>query len=661
MPPPPDTNPPDDAWDDTDDGAPSTLRTSVGALPGAGFPSHGARLMLDGAGTVFRLYAPLRTAVDLVLYERVGPQESKRVRMFKGKDGFHAATVRGIGAGARYAFIVDGEGPLPDPASRHQPLGVHGPSEVIDLRNLPFTHTEFRGRPLEELIIYEVHVGAATAEGTFRALAAELPRIAEIGFTAVLLLPIGEAPGNHGVGDDVVLPFAPAHGYGRPEDFAALVDTAHAHRMAVILDVAFDRFGPEGNALGQVTPACFAPSGDRLHVDGPHREAMRALVLENVELFVRDYRVDGLCVHTHPGEGQKDERPLVSHIADAARACASEREVIVIAGAGEERVEGPTLRNDARLVREAAHGGLGLDAMMAGDLHGSIQRLITLDDEGPYGDFAGSAVEVAKIARQGWLFEGQVAPSTGKRRGTPSFEVGPPRIVVFLEDRASLLQKPRGERLRSRAGLPAFRAATALLFALPYTPLLFMGDEHASFAPFALFSDLSGPFAQASTRSARARFSSLRAFGNEEARKSIPDPQLLETFHRAKIDHGEAARAPGKLAIELCRSLIELRRHEPAMKARGRGELETVALGKDAVLVRRRPLADGPHLLFVIAFGAGTQLHLGGESTTRARPGKPWSIVLDTEDVRFGGEAQAVLLGGKELILKSAGAVVLKS
>lgn len=666
----PDSVPPSEGWGDaSDDSAPTTRRASIGAMSGAGFPSHGARVLIDGSGTMFRVFAPKRDAIELVLYEPGDPpqgakppsfglKEARRVRMSKGKDGFHVATMHGTKAGARYAYVVDGEGPFPDVASRHQPCGPHGPSEVVNLASLRWTDEAWRGRPLEDLVVYEVHVGTATKAGTFRALIDKLDAIAALGVTAIEIMPIGEFPGARNWGYDGTFLFAPAHVYGRPEDLAALVDAAHARNLAVLLDVVYNHLGPDGNYLRTYFPGYFTdrhetPWGDALDYDGEESGALRTLVLENAEQWIRDYHFDGLRLDATHAIVDESERHILSALADCARACASEREVILIA---EDE------RNEAKLVREANKGGIGLDAVWADDFHHEMRRMLTGDDEGYFGDFRGTTFELLKILQKGWLYEGQPSKLHGGRpRGTPVFDIPPPRFVHCLQNHDQIGNRALGGRLHHVVDPRVFRAATTLLLAMPYTPMLFMGEEFVASSPFQYFTDHEPNLGKLVTEGRRNEFAAFREFTDPAKREKIPDPQSEQTFLRSKLDWSEAEKSPGKEAVALHRALLSLRRKEPAMKNWRRGEMDVVQADDAVITVRRRaPRPEDPPLLYVVSFGGGGEVRFDESDATSSRSGHAWKMVLDTEERRFGGDGNNATLEPRRLVLRGAGAVVLR-
>lgn len=611
--------------------------------------------MLDGAGSSFRIWAPGRAAIDLVLFDSAAPErEARRVRLGKQRDGYHVGTVSGVGPGALYMFSPDGEGPFPDPASRYQPRGVHGPSQIVDPSRFHWTDRRWRGCPLEDLVVYEVHVGAATAAGTFRALIERLDHVRALGATAIELMPIGDFPGERNWGYDGVCLFAPARCYGTPEDLAALVDAAHARGLAVLLDVVYNHLGPDGNYLRTWSPSYFTdrhktPWGDALNYDGDDSAPVRALILENAAYWIRELHFDGLRLDaTHAIVDDRKGSHVLAEIADVARAAASEREVLIVA---EDE------RNEARVVREVARGGLGLDAVWADDFHHCLRRVVAGDDEGYFADFEGSIQELARIVQKGWLYEGQVSKNHGRERGTPAFDIPPPRFVHCIQNHDQIGNRAIGDRLHHRLDLGRYRAAVTLLLATPFTPMLFMGQEFATSKPFAYFTDHHAELGRAVTAGRRNEFKHFRAFADAHDRDGIPDPQARETFERCKLDWSEVDASPGKDILALHRALLTVRREEPAMAASGRAEFDVAALPGDVLVVRRRPRRLGEALLFVIALRGGARVQLRG-SRVAPPEGRKWALLLDTET--FGGDKPAEL-DRDWLTLHGPGAVVLRA
>ncbi|MGZ3418696.1 MAG: malto-oligosyltrehalose trehalohydrolase [Polyangiales bacterium] len=574
---------------------------------------HGPRV--ENEVTTFRLWAPDRAQVELVLFDRAR-KETRRLPMQRS-GGSHVLRVDGVTAGALYAFSPEGsggegEGPFPDPASRFQPFGVHGPSQLVG--PLRFEHA-FAGVPADRLVVYEVHVGTVTAEGTFRALIERLDHVRALGATAIELLPIADFPGDRNWGYDGVSWFAPARCYGTPEDLAALVDAAHARGLGVILDVVYNHFGPDGNYLRAWTKSYFTdshktPWGDAIDYS---RDEVRALAIESAETWIREYRFDGLRLDaTHALVPEQAPR-LLTELAERVRRAAPNR--IVAIHAEDER-------NEAELVRT-----MGIDAIWADDFHHEVRRIVAGDDESWFAEFSGELDELVAILRRGWLYEGQ-PKKNGEPRGTSAAGLSPKHFVYCVQNHDQVGNRAKGDRLHHTIPLGKYRAAVTLLLGAPYTPLLFMGQEIASSSPFAYFTDHGEELGRAVTAGRREEFAKFRAFADPEVRHHIPDPQAKETFLASKIDWTEASGSPGREVLALHRSLLALRAKLP----------ESFAVGRTGSLLT---IERGPWL-YVIALREGGSLPAEG------------TIEIDTE-----GDA---LLDGssKTLTLPGPGAVVLR-
>lgn len=646
--------PSDSGWaDGPESDSPATRRVALGN-DGA-LNAHGPRLLLDGTGAAFRVWAPDHQAIEVVMVDGSNPPvPQRRVKLVRQADGYHVGNVTGARAGDRYLLSPDGERLLPDPASRFQPLGVHGPSELVDVRKFPWSDARWRGCPLEDLILYEVHVGTATPEGTFRALIGKLDHLRALGVTAIELMPIADFPGDRNWGYDGVCPFAPARCYGRPEDLAALVDAAHARGLAVILDVVYNHLGPDGNYLGVWAEQWFdaknpTPWGSSLRYAA---EPVRAYLRENAAYWIRDFHFDGLRLDATHAIVDQGSVHVLTEIADTARASASEREVVIIA---EDE------RNEARIVREVARGGYGLDAVWADDFHHEVRRIVGGDHEGYFADFAGTIPELARILQKGWLYEGQHSQCHGRPRGTPAFDIAPPHLVFCVQNHDQVGNRAIGDRLHHDGNrLAKVRAAVTLLLSLPYTPLLFMGQELASSSPFAYFTSHEEGLGKLVTEGRRAEFAKFSAFVDPERREHIPDPQARETFERSKIDWSELERSPGKEMFALHRALLRLRREEPPMAATARTDFDVVVLADELLAIRRRGRRFGDPLLFVIGLKGGGTISLAARDETRAPAGSDWHVELDTEAKAYGGTTPA-RLAGDTLTLAGPSAVVLRA
>jgi maltooligosyltrehalose trehalohydrolase len=579
-------------------------------------------------GVRFRLWAPSATRVDVMI------EAPAAVHRLTGEpDGYHSALVPGLAAGARYRYRLDGDATYPDPASRSQPEGVHGHSEVVDPDAFTWTDAGWAGLDPAGLVIYELHVGTFTGAGTFDAAVERLDHLARLGVTAIELMPVAEFSGTRNWGYDGVGLFAPESAYGGPEGLRRLVDAAHRRGLGVILDVVYNHLGPEGNYLPAVTGGRFftdrhhTPWGDAINYDGPDSGPVRSFVLANALYWAREYHVDGLRLDaTH---AIVDDSPV--HLLEeiAARLHALEPRRVVIAEDD---------RRDARLVRPRGHGGYGLDAAWADDLHHQLRRLTAGDHEGYFARFGGTVPEVVDTLRRGWSYD------DGARALPPS------AFVHCIQNHDQVGNRALGERLNHQVAPPVYRALSALLMLSPYTPLLWMGQEWAASTPFQYFTDHPESLGRLVTEGRRREFRRFSAFSDPAARERIPDPQAEETFVRSKLRWEETGRMPHRGMLALYRELLALRRSEPALRRPDRDGMTVTAAGARGLTLRREA-PGGAAILLVVNLGGALELPLDD---------RPWSPLLATEDARFGGEDTVRLAGGSAL-LGTPGALVLRA
>jgi maltooligosyltrehalose trehalohydrolase len=627
-------------------------------------------------GTRFRVWAANARRVEVVLY--AGERPVAAHELAPEGDGYFAGFVAGVGPGARYMYRLDGGPPRPDPASRYQPAGVHGPSEVVDPATFGWTDAGWRGIALEDLVIYELHVGTVTLEGTFEALIARLDDIRALGVTAIELMPVADFPGARNWGYDGVCLFAPARAYGGPEGLWRLVDAAHACGLAVLLDVVYNHLGPDGNYLRQFSEAYFTsrhhtPWGEALNFDGPGSRPVRDFFVANACYWAHEYHLDGLRLDaTH---AIRDDSPTHILAELAARVRASlppERAFLLIA---ENEQNDPILIRPPQEQRTAneEHGelalgsasgalfaaGYGLDAMWADDFHHQVRVALAGDRDGYYIDYSGSAADLATTLRQGWFYTGQYSPYLKRPRGAPPDNIPPPRLVHCIQNHDQVGNRALGERLNHDVALDAYRAASALLLLSPYTPLLFMGQEWAASTPFLYFTDHHPELGRLVTEGRRAEFAAFTAFSGAE----VPDPQALDTFLRSKLRWEERARPPHAGILRLYRDLLDLRRRHPALRERSRESFAVVAIGEQALALRRAGPTPGDTLLLVVNLRGRLWLDLAMRAETVAPAGMRWALLLDSEDAAYGGRGGARLVAddarGAEIALDGAGAVVL--
>ncbi len=513
----------------------------------------------------FALWSPGSRTVDLELRDTAGTVSI--VRLSPSSDDLFTAEVARATAGDRYRFRRD-DGPFwPDPRSRFQPDGVHGPSEVIDPGAFRWTDGEWTGPDVKRLVIYELHVGTFTPAGTFEGVRSRLDYLADLGVTAIELMPIAAFPGRWNWGYDGAALFAPSERYGRPDDLRRLVNDAHALGIGVILDVVYNHLGPDGSYLAAFAPAVIRADRDSAWGGGldlaPSSGArLREIFIDNAIHWIREYHIDGLRLDATHAIVETGPPSFVPELTRRVRAAAKDRTVVVIAEDD---------RNLADIVRPVEAGGWGLDGVWADDLHHHLHVHLTAERDGYYADFSGSVDEIAATVRDGWFYQGQVAPRHGRRRGTETAGVPLDRFVVALQNHDQVGNRARGERLHHLIDLQAFAAAAALFLLAPETPLLFMGQEWAATSPFQYFTDHTEPLGSQVVAGRLREFSGFTAFagaGADGTDGAMPSPQDPGTFERSRLQWNELSQPGHRRMHRLTRELLRVRRELVAAGAR---------------------------------------------------------------------------------------------
>ncbi len=530
---------------------------------------QGATLEADGVR--FRLWAPGCDAVSLAL------EEGRVLPMQKGSGGFHDLHVPGAGAGTLYRYQLPDGLRVPDPASRFQPQDVHGPSEVIDPDAYRWTG-EWAGRPWDEVVLYELHVGAFTPEGTFRAAVEKLDHLRSLGVTAIEIMPISDFPGRRNWGYDGVLPYAPDSSYGRPDELKALVDAAHARGIAVLLDVVYNHFGPDGNYLPVYAPTFFTdrhktPWGAAINYDGEHAAAVREFIIGNALYWIDEFHLDGLRFDAVHAIIDDSGRHLLDELAERVRASASRPLHLLL----ENEDNDPTRlgREDGRPVHYTAQWN--------DDVHHVLHTAATRERTGYYADYEGDTALLGRALAEGFGYQGQMMPYRGSARGAPSAELPPGAFVAFIQNHDQVGNRAFGERLGSIATPEAMRALAATYLLLPQAPMIFMGEEWGARQPFPFFCDFEGELADAVRKGRREEFARFPEFQDPETRDRIPDPLADSTFQSAKLDWD----AMDEGLLSLYRDLIATRREHvvPLLPAITRGG-SARSLGQGAVELR---------------------------------------------------------------------------
>jgi maltooligosyltrehalose trehalohydrolase len=505
----------------------------------------GARLTPDGAS--FRLWAPAAKRVDLLL-EKPNPMQC-------GEYGWFSTDIAGVKAGTRYKFRIDDEIDVPDPASAFQPDDVLAASEVIDPAAYRWRAQDWRGRPWHETIVIETHVGAFTPEGTYRAMIGKLDHLAATGITALELMPLADFAGQRNWGYDGVLWYAPDSVYGRPDDLKALIDEAHLRGLMVFLDVVYNHFGPEGNYLGRYAPTFFTevqtPWGSAIDYRVPQ---VRAFAIENALYWLRDYRFDGLrldAVHAIPEMG---ETPMLHDLSRAVGELATEtgRHIHLMLENDDNRVSLLDAEEDPPRGKYRAQWN--------DDYHHAWHVLLTGETQGYYSDYTKAPLpDIARALGSGFIYQGEAsAHRGGKLRGEPSGKLTPTAFVNFLQNHDQIGNRAFGDRLESSVNARAIEAGLAITLLAPAIPMLFMGEEWSSKAPFPFFCDFEGDLAEAVRKGRRKEYAWAYAkYGNE-----VPDPLDQATFRSAVLDWDARKVAPGQTRLALVQQLLAIRRRE---------------------------------------------------------------------------------------------------
>jgi len=589
----------------------------------------------DRDGTHFRVWAPKASAVAV----RVEAPTRAEHALDPVGGGYHEGFAPGIEAGARYRYLLrlaDGSShAYPDPASRFQPEGVHGPSEVIDPSTFRWTDDGWRGVDLlsGHASVYELHIGTLTPEGTFAAATRALDEIATLGVAAVQLMPVADFAGDRGWGYDGVQPFAPARCYGRPDDLRALVDRAHALGLGVILDVVYNHFGPDGAYQSAYSDSYFterheSPWGAGINLGDAGSEEVRGYFIESALHWLHDYHIDGFRLDATDTLVDDSPEHFLAEYSRRVREMASrERLVTIIA---------EDARNFATIVRRPHEGGYGLDGLLADDFHHEVRTILAGDREAYYQDFHASTHELATILERGWLYTGQHSEHRGEPRGTDPSGVPLPRLVVCIENHDQVGNRAHGDRLNHGVSVAEYRAATTLLLCGAHTPMLFMGQEWAASTPFQYFTDHHAELGRLVTEGRRREFEAWATFSGDD----VPDPQARDTFLRSRLDWAQRHVEPHASTLRLYRALLSLRRTEVAFDWSQHAAQHAHALGPDAVALCRD--AGGAPTCVIARLRGESPLEIEGIEALAPRMGTRWELALTTEDPTFAPDPEGI-------------------
>ena len=596
----------------------------------------GATLTPDGAR--FRVWAPVRQRVEVVIEGESGEGESgAAVSLERDPDGYFTGTAPGVRAGARYRYRLDGADRYPDPCSRFQPDGPHGPSMVVDPWAFRWQHASWPAPEMARAVIYELHVGAFTPGGTFDAASPHLKELAELGITLIEVMPIADFPGARNWGYDGVDLYAPAHVYGDHEAFKRFVDAAHGVGLGVILDVVYNHFGPDGNYLKAFSASYFTDRhendwGEALDFDGPDARPVRDFFIRNACYWITEFRLDGLRLDATQSIHDAGPEHIIAELSRRARDAAGSRPIVLIAENEAQPIE---------CILPIERGGWGLDGIWHEDFHHAAMVALTGRREAYYTDYLGRPQEFISALKHGFIYQGQYYTWQRQRRGGAVSDQPASAFVCFLQNHDQVANTLRGERIHALTDPARYRAMAAVWLLGPNTPLFFMGQEFGASSPFLYFVDHPPELAAMVHAGRREFLAQFPSYATPEAQAKIPDPNEPMNFERSKLHWSERqAHAP---LLRFHEDLLRLRRDGPTLAARHRSCLDGAVLGTNAFVIRffgadpddgSRGLEDR---LLVVNLGAELDLRPAPEPLLAPLPGHSWQLLWSSDDPRYDG------------------------
>lgn len=597
-------------------------RLPVGAEPQ---PSGGAH---------FRVWAPRRKTVEVMLERSDAGGGAVPYELDREGNGYFSGIILDAAPDMLYRYRLDRKNSYPDPASRFQPDGPHGPSQIIDPGEFGWTDGNWRGIQLPGQIVYEMHIGTFTREGTWNAATLELEKLAQLGVTALEIMPVADFGGTFGWGYDGVDLYAPTRLYGMPDDFRRFVDCAHKIGLAVLLDVVYNHFGPDGAYFKDFSDDYFTDRyenewGMAINFDGKNSAPVREFITANAAYWIAEFHIDGLRLDATQQILDSTSPHVLSEITQSARRAAPGRAIIIVAENEPQHI---------KLLRPIEQGGYGMDGLWNDDFHHSALVAVTGRNEAYYTDYHGTPQELVSALKWGYLYQGQRYSWQKQRRGTPAFGVSPAAFITYIQNHDQVANSGWGLRLHQLTSPGRCRAITALLLLARATPMLFQGEEFASSSPFLFFADHRPELAKA-VRKGRAEFlTQFRTLATPEMQRLVPDPADRATFERCKLDLNE--REAHSEAYALHCDLLRLRREDSVFQKQG--SFDGAVLGSEAFLLRFFDAENGDRLLLV---NLGLDLHLciAPEPLLAPPERKRWDILWSSESPKYGGAGTAAL------------------
>ncbi len=611
--------------------------------------------VLPTNGVHFRVWAPTCQQVDVIL-EGQDDQCYDHPLSFSlnaEEKGYFSGIVKKANDKTLYRFRLDGKENLyPDPASRYQPEGPHGSSQVIDPSKFAWTDQNWKGVSMEGRVLYEMHIGTFTQKGTWASARRELLELADLGITIIEMMPINEFPGRFGWGYDGVNLFAPTHLYGCPDDLRSLIDYAHALGIAVILDVVYNHFGPDGNYMGQFSKYYFTKHymtewGEAINFHDEGFEGVREFFISNAGYWIEEYHFDGLRLDATQVIYDDSPKHIITEIVEQVRKKAPHRHTYVIA------------ENESQLtkiVEPFEEGGYGLDALWNDDFHHTAMVRLTGRKESYYTDYLGTPQEFISALKYGYLYQGQWYSWQNKRRGTSSYHLNPAAFINFIQNHDQIANSAHGFRVHQITDPGNYRTMTALLLLAPATPMLFQGQEFASSSPFYYFADHTPELAYLVYKGRIEFFKQFASIATPEVEAGLPIPSNLETFLKCKLNYLD--RELHANAYNLHRDLLRLRRNDPVFNTPRLGGLDGAVIGPDAFIIRYFGEEEDTRLL-LINFGVDLCLSPAPEPLLAAPAGTQWEILWSSENPRYGGSGMPPLTTNQHWQVLGHSAVVL--
>lgn len=608
--------------------------------------------VLPGQGVHFRLWAPRANEAVLVVENGA----ARQLKLERETSGYFSGKSADARPGMLYRFRFDGRDLLlPDPASRFQPDGPHGPSQIVDPATFHWTDDGWRGISAEGQVLYEMHIGTFTPEGTFAAAQEQLKELKELGITCVEVMPVADFPGRFGWGYDGVNFFAPTHLYGKPDEFRRFIDHAHSIGLGVILDVVYNHFGPDGNYLREFSPDYFTDHyktdwGEAINYDGENSAPVREFFISNARHWIEEYHLDGFRFDATQNIYDSSREHILAAVAAAARRSAGKRSIYLV---NENEPQHTTI------VRPREKGGYGMDALWNDDFHHTALVTLTGRREAYYTDYRGTPQEFISAAKFGYLFQGQRYKWQKQRRGTPTFDLAPRAFINFIENHDQVANTALGLRTHKMSGPGDYRAMVALLLLMPGTPMLFQGQEFAASSPFFFFADHNAELNRL-IRKGRAEF--LKQFPSAASpgmQERFADPSDIKTFERCKLNLSERTKPFHTEIYQLYRDLLRLRQSEPALRGRWPGTMDGAVLGPRSFCLRFFG-PDGDDRLAMFNFDGDYHLEIAPEPLLAPPLGCNWRVQWSSEDPKYGGHGTIPLDSEENWWLPGHSAVVLQ-